>query len=156
MRDLTDREEVLRERLAALCHEQWSGWMQYLFGQCDFSGDDVVITRRAFHRWQRQMKTPYAALPEDEKESDREEADRILAVLRSLPYARLQDGEPKRDLIDREAAIRLINVCTCGSGPEFRPVAMRYHTGNCQTHLATMIRALPSVTDGQPAVEAGR
>lgn len=63
----------LREELADLAHEQWSGWMRYLF---DNWSDDSVA------RWQRQMETPYAGLSEEEKDSDRKEADRVLAVLR--------------------------------------------------------------------------
>ena len=32
-------------------------------------------------RWERQMDTPYGALPEAEKESDRAQADKVLALL---------------------------------------------------------------------------
>lgn len=52
-------------------------------------------------------------------------------------------------LVDVEEVIKLVDVCTCGSGPEFRSVAMRYHPASCQSHMATLIRALPtySATD---------
>lgn len=78
-----------REALAALAHEQWSGWMRYLFEKCEDMerrGPGVceriqAIPPWAVERWQRQMSTPYAALPEEEKESDRKEADRVLALL---------------------------------------------------------------------------
>ena len=84
-------ENDLREKLAALAHEQWSGWMKYLFRQCregiyfDESGvaeAAVVIPHAAVERWKRQMNTPYADLPLEEKLSDREEADRVLALLK--------------------------------------------------------------------------
>lgn len=46
-------------------------------------------------------------------------------------------------LVDREVAARIVDICNCGSGPEFRAVNMRYHALSCSTHLATLIRALP-------------
>lgn len=70
-----------REALAALCHEQWSGWMQYLFSKCEFGGDQVQIPSWAVERWQRQMTTPYAKLSEEEKNSDRKEADKFIKLL---------------------------------------------------------------------------
>lgn len=78
----------LREQLAELCHKQWSGWMEYLFSKCmrevgQFDRDTgaLIIPRQAVERWQRQMDTPYSGLSEDEKESDRKEADRFIALL---------------------------------------------------------------------------
>jgi len=69
------------ERLAALAHEQWSGWMEYLFGKC-YPNHDGSLTLPQIYvlRWRRQAKTPYADLPESEKESDRIEARRILEI----------------------------------------------------------------------------
>jgi len=74
---------MLREQLASLAHEQWSGWMRYLFSKCDEAYDDgsVYIPREFVERWERQMNTPYSELPEAEKESDRKEADRVLVLL---------------------------------------------------------------------------
>lgn len=72
----------LRESLAALAHEQWSGWMTYMFRKC-ISNDDgtVTIPAWAVERWQRQMSTPYSQLPESERESDRRQADKVLAIV---------------------------------------------------------------------------
>ena len=42
-----------------------------------------LMPAELFHRWQRQMKTPYADLPEKEKASDRDEADKMLAIVGS-------------------------------------------------------------------------
>lgn len=75
--------EAVREELAALAHEQWSEWMKYLFSNCvenPYSGE-LVLPKWAVDRWRRQMNTPYAELPEDEKQSDRVEADRVLSRL---------------------------------------------------------------------------
>lgn len=73
---------ALREALAALAHAQWSGWMEYLFEQSQVNTDGTVtIPAWAAARWQRQMTTPYAALAAEEQESDRSEADRVVAVI---------------------------------------------------------------------------
>jgi hypothetical protein len=71
----------VREQLAAYAHEAWSGWMRYLFEKSQANPDGTVtIPAWAVDRWRRQMDTPYAALPEAEKASDRAEADRMLAI----------------------------------------------------------------------------
>ena len=72
----------LREQLAALAHAQWSGWMQWLF-QLSTTHSDETVTIQPEHalRWKHQMNTPYAELTEREKDRDREEADKVLALL---------------------------------------------------------------------------
>lgn len=79
-------EDERVERLAAHCHnEQWSGWNRYLFSKCRSTNEDggeaLVIPAWAVGRWTRQMDTPYSELPEEERESDRVEARKILAAL---------------------------------------------------------------------------
>lgn len=72
----------LRERLAALAHQQWSGWMTYLLTKVKEGPEGTLIVPAPLvARWRRQMETPYDQLPETEKDSDRVEADRMLAVL---------------------------------------------------------------------------
>lgn len=72
----------MREKLAALAHDQWAGWMRHLFRKCPTNPDGTVtIPKWAVDRWIRQMNTDYHDLPEDEKESDRREADRYLKIL---------------------------------------------------------------------------
>jgi len=74
----------LRELLADECHNQWSGWMKYLFKKSEFSPrGEAVIPSWAVDRWLRQMNTPYENLPDGEKESDREQADKFLDLIRS-------------------------------------------------------------------------
>jgi len=76
---------ALREAVAAYAHEAWSGWMLHLFrqGQTLVTGEYVTPKYYA-ERWKRQAGTPYAELPESEKDSDRAEADKILALV-ALP-----------------------------------------------------------------------
>lgn len=70
---------AIREEMALLAHDQWSGWMRYLFGKSHFNDDGTVtIPLWAVERWQRQMNTDYANLSETEKDSDRQEADRMI------------------------------------------------------------------------------
>lgn len=72
----------VRERLACLCHEQWSGWMEYLFSKNTLNGDGSwTMPAELVDRWQRQMRTPYSALLEPEQISDRKEADKFIALL---------------------------------------------------------------------------
>ena len=71
----------LREQLADLAHQQWSGWVKYMLSKGVYNADGSwTMPAWAVERWTRQMTTDYADLPESEKESDRVEADRVLAV----------------------------------------------------------------------------
>jgi hypothetical protein len=74
----------LRELLAIYAHDAWSGWMKYLFAQGHFRADNgsFVISQESVERWTRQMTTRYENLSEAEKDSDRNEADRILSLIR--------------------------------------------------------------------------
>ena len=79
----------LKEELAALCHDQWSGWMRYLFSKATPLPDGgVYLPSWAVERWQRQMETDYLDLTEQERESDRTEADRFLALAVSTAPSR--------------------------------------------------------------------
>jgi len=81
----------LRELLAHLAHEQWSGWTEYLLENLD----QVHI-----EGWKRQIATPYEFLSESEKDSDRKEADRVLGVLRRF-FCWEEEGDPC-DILTRE------------------------------------------------------
>jgi hypothetical protein len=85
----------LREAVADLCHEQWTGWMRYLFSRCEITREGALIPAMWVARWQRQMDTPYAKLSQHEQDSDRKEADRFLAALAATPEAASQ-GEAER------------------------------------------------------------
>ncbi len=75
----------LREQLAALAHERWTEWMKYLFEKSlDSENGSIEIPSLFVARWKRQMSTSFFDLPENEKESDRAEADKILQVIQSI------------------------------------------------------------------------
>jgi hypothetical protein len=81
----TQRTDALRERLAEEAHKAWSAWMRYLFSKSVELNDGIVLVPKwAVDRWNRQMTTAYADLSEDEKESDRREADRYLVHIEQL------------------------------------------------------------------------
>ena len=76
---------LLREQFASLAHDMWSGWMAYLFTKCDRAENGgLTIRRETLARWNRQMATSYAKLPEGEKESDRDQADKMLAIIKKF------------------------------------------------------------------------
>jgi hypothetical protein len=93
----TKQDEIarLREALAEYAHEAWSGWMIHMFSKGKFTYFDIndgwqenwIMPSWAVARWKRQMNTPYSELSESEKESDRVEADNMLAILERI-------GEP--------------------------------------------------------------
>ncbi|MCP3966699.1 MAG: hypothetical protein GY718_10165 [Lentisphaerae bacterium] len=57
--------------------------MAYLFEKSVANEDGTMtIPQWAVERWTRQMNTKYVDLPEEEKESDRQEAEKIIAIIR--------------------------------------------------------------------------
>ncbi len=73
---------MLREKLAEVQHIIWSHWMAYLFNISiqNEDGSYTIPVDKVKH-WTRQINTSYSELSEREKESDREQADKVLAVL---------------------------------------------------------------------------
>ena len=71
----------LEERLASLAHEQWSGWMKYLFSKCVAEEFGLLIPDSWVRHWKDQVDTKYNDLPEHSKESDRKEARAILKII---------------------------------------------------------------------------
>jgi hypothetical protein len=76
--------DEIREPLAVYAHQAWSGWMIYMFSRSRMNGDGTMtIPADLVKRWKRQAATGYDDLPEPEKESDRTEADKMIAILGS-------------------------------------------------------------------------
>ena len=75
---------IIKEKLAALAHEQWSGWMRYLFSKTVRNKNGTVtIPKWAVKRWERQANSLYNELSEKEKQNDREEADKVILIIKS-------------------------------------------------------------------------
>lgn len=80
--DPTQVPEELREQLAAIEHERWADWQNHVFEKSLLTKEgDMRIPRGAVQRWQRQIKTPYSNLSDDEKQSDLQEVDRYWPLL---------------------------------------------------------------------------
>lgn len=72
----------LLEKLAAIEHERWAHWQQYMHDQCQRADDgSLIIPAELAQRWQTQIDTPYADLTETEKDSDREQVRRYLPTI---------------------------------------------------------------------------
>lgn len=76
-------DNELREKLSAFQHDIWAHWMEHLFSMSQESSDgEFIISKKYAERWKRQLRTAYENLSEGEKESDREQADKVLALLK--------------------------------------------------------------------------
>ena len=79
-----DSNSVL-EAVAAVEHERWSHWQRYMHSKCRHNADgSLTIPPELAERWGRQMSTPYEALTDAEKDSDREQAREFIAALQRL------------------------------------------------------------------------
>lgn len=89
----------VRELLAQYAHTAWSEWTVYQFSKCKLNDDgSMTIPTSLVERWSRQMNTEYVNLPENEKESDRQEADRYWkAVVECLAWP--PDKEGPKDIV---------------------------------------------------------
>ena len=76
------RQVAQREALAAYAHEAWSGWMKYQLSKAKVNKNGTwTIPAPSVERWTRQMNTDFCDLPEAEKKSDFDEADKMLAII---------------------------------------------------------------------------
>lgn len=73
------------ESLASAQHEIWSHWMTYLFSVASRNEDgSFIISEEKARRWHRQMTTPYPELTETEKDSDRDQALKIISLIKTI------------------------------------------------------------------------
>ncbi len=84
---LSDRDrDDIRERLAALCHQQWSSWIAYMLEKGCFRDDGTwVIPAEHIERWQKQGCTCYQDLIPEVRAADRAKADSILELFDEEP-----------------------------------------------------------------------
>lgn len=75
--------DPLLEQLAAIEHDQWADWQRYFHGQC-ISNPDGSLTVPASYvaALNRLIGTPYAELPEEQKQYDRDEVMRYLPLVK--------------------------------------------------------------------------
>ena len=78
-RSHVERRFELIEELAAIEHERWAHWQQYLHEKGERLPDGSLrIPPEMVTRWESQIARSYSELNEDEKESDREQVERFL------------------------------------------------------------------------------
>lgn len=92
-------DEITLEQLAELEHDQWAHWTRYMLRN---------LTPENIQRWMEQCDTPYSELTEKEKDSDREWAQKALAIAdnENAPYLECPDCGDSMEL-ERE-------MCCCG------------------------------------------
>jgi hypothetical protein len=70
------------QRLAAVEHERWAHWQQYVHEHCERLADgSLVIPPELVARWETQIATPYSELSEKEKKSDEDQVRLYLPVV---------------------------------------------------------------------------
>lgn len=69
-------EHEQREAVAGQLHDIWATWAEHFIGN---------ITLDNLLRWKKQAQLEYAELTEEEKEKDRELADKIMNTVRRFP-----------------------------------------------------------------------
>lgn len=73
----------LMEELAALEHRRWAHWQRYVHEKGERCPDgSVVLPAELVARWERLINTPYEELTNEEKDSDREQVQKYLPILK--------------------------------------------------------------------------
>lgn len=73
---------ILREGLAEYAHTAWSEYMDYFLSKLEKNPEGELIIPPAYAQaLQRQIITPYADLSTTEQDYDRDEADKMIAVV---------------------------------------------------------------------------
>ena len=94
---ITDTEklfdEEVREKLADIEHDRWSKWQKYMHSKMErISTAKWSLLDELFQRWERQINTRYAELSEKEKDSDREQVDMHLPLIKQFLKSKLQEA----------------------------------------------------------------
>ena len=83
--NLAKPPEDIHEALAAIEHERWADWQSYVHSLCVHGEDgSFTIPAALAERWERQIATPYGALSDQEKASDREQVERYWSLIAPL------------------------------------------------------------------------
>lgn len=76
--------DALVDDLARIEHERWAHWQRYVHSKGIVQPDgSLIIPSELVAKWERQIATPFAALSEQEKDSDREQVQRYLPILKA-------------------------------------------------------------------------
>lgn len=76
---------VLKEVFAAIAHQEWSDWVNYMFSCGKMNEDeDFVIPKKQYEDWLRKRMLRYRDLTESEQRSDVISADKYVEALRQF------------------------------------------------------------------------
>ena len=128
--------DELREQLADEQHAIWSHWMGYMFACGTHMPDGTwVMPADKARRWQRQMETPYTALTDKERESDRHQADKVLAVVQpalAAANARAEAAERELAAVPVEAIRRYFDHSDAYAAVQADTYEMHEGMNDCQ------------------------
>ncbi|PCK77502.1 hypothetical protein [Rhizobium sophoriradicis] len=80
---LDDILDGLVDELASIEHERWAHWQRYVHGQSFKQPDgSIVVPANLVAKWERQIATPFSQLSDTEKDSDREQVQKYLPLLK--------------------------------------------------------------------------
>lgn len=117
------RTNLFVEKLAAIEHERWAKWQEYVHSKCkphiepfglhrDDGLADLLIPAELVKHWERQIETKYEDLTEDEKQSDRNEVFRYLKiVIEEIVSVVINKTKPSNDQMELVRKLRNIYKC---------------------------------------------
>ena len=80
--DVDDLLNNLLEPLAAVEHDRWAHWQRYMHSKGMAQPDgSLLLPADLIARWEKQIRTNYADLTEEERESDREQVRKYLPLI---------------------------------------------------------------------------
>jgi len=86
--NLSKKEIELMEKLAYHEHTRWADWQKYLHSKMEITratcGDIIYFPTELYKHWERQIKTDYKNLSEQEKDSDREQVMRYFNLIKGV------------------------------------------------------------------------
>ncbi|MBB3948392.1 hypothetical protein GGQ73_004379 [Rhizobium skierniewicense] len=82
--DIDSILDTLLDQLASIEHERWAHWQKYMHSKALRQPDgSLIIPAYLVTKWERQIALPFAQLSEAEKDSDREQVQKYLPLLKS-------------------------------------------------------------------------
>ncbi|CAN7725564.1 hypothetical protein LJR234_006378 [Mesorhizobium amorphae] len=83
--EIRRRLEAAIDRLAAIEHDRWAHWQDYMHRAGERLPDGrVILPADQVARWDRQIATSFSDLNDAEKESDRDQVRRYLPVILAI------------------------------------------------------------------------
>lgn len=115
-----NKQEIINEFIekgADLEHARWAKWQKYMFSKMNYTEQEIdgkivafyVLPADLWERWNRQIDTPYSALSEQEKDSDRKQTKEYLPLLeKSLTDFEQVVREEIREKVDELTCIQIV------------------------------------------------